>query len=95
MGWREQDTFIFRVEGTGALPAQDIVATAMDVLIAKLRNLQVLSHTCRTCRPCLQQRMHRLTAGLLGRAAAHKANKHACWRYGAAMPHDQGLHRSS
>ena len=40
-GWREQDTFIFRVEGTGALPAQDIVATAMDVLIAKLRNLQV------------------------------------------------------
>ena len=43
-GWREQDTFIFRVEGTGALPAQDIVATAMDVLIAKLRNLQVL-HT--------------------------------------------------
>lgn len=41
-GLREQDTFIFRVEGTGALPAQDIVATAMDVLIAKLRNLQVL-----------------------------------------------------
>lgn len=40
--WRGQDTFIFRVEGTGALPAQDIVATAMDVLIAKLRNLQVL-----------------------------------------------------
>ena len=38
----QQDTFIFRVEGTGALPAQDIVATAMDVLIAKLRNLQVL-----------------------------------------------------
>ena len=42
MVWRVQDTFIFRVEGTGALPAQDIVATAMDVLIAKLRNLQVL-----------------------------------------------------
>lgn len=38
----KQDTFIFRVEGTGALLAQDIVATAMNVLIAKLRNLQVL-----------------------------------------------------
>ncbi|KAK9822850.1 hypothetical protein WJX81_003391 [Elliptochloris bilobata] len=35
-----QDKFIFRVEGTGVLPAQDVVATAMDVLIAKLRNLQ-------------------------------------------------------
>ena len=43
-----QDKFIFRVEGTGVLPAEDVVATAMDVLIAKLRNLQAIS-AARAC----------------------------------------------
>ena len=31
------------MEGTGVLPAEDIVATAMDIIVAKLRNLQVRS----------------------------------------------------
>ena len=31
-----QDTFIFRVEGTGVLPPDDIILTALDVLSAKL-----------------------------------------------------------
>lgn len=34
-----QDTFIFRVEGTGVLPPQDIVLTACEVLASKIRNL--------------------------------------------------------
>ena len=35
-----QDMFIFKVEGTGALPPQDIVTMALDVLMAKFTNLQ-------------------------------------------------------
>ena len=71
-----QDKFIFRVEGTGVLPAEDVVATALDVLIAKLRNLQaraparalrILPHTM--LRPAWLARpgMHCLTtSGLRG-----------------------------
>lgn len=33
------DTFIFRVEGTGALDPRDIVITALEILEGKLRNL--------------------------------------------------------
>lgn len=36
---QKQDTFIFRVEGTGVLPPQDIVLTACEVLASKIRNL--------------------------------------------------------
>jgi hypothetical protein len=36
-----QDTFIFRVEGTGVLKPEDIVVTACEVLAKKIRNLQV------------------------------------------------------
>lgn len=32
-----QDTFIFRVEGTGALTPDDMVLTALDVLSGKLQ----------------------------------------------------------
>jgi hypothetical protein len=35
-----QDTFIFKVEGTGVLPPEDIVVMACEVLGHKLRNLQ-------------------------------------------------------
>ena len=35
-----QDMFIFRVEGTGVLRAEQVVLTALELLIAKLRNLQ-------------------------------------------------------
>lgn len=35
-----QDEFIFRVEGTGVLSVEEVVLTAVDVLTAKLRNLQ-------------------------------------------------------
>ncbi|EIE18511.1 DNA-directed RNA polymerase II, 36 kDa polypeptide [Coccomyxa subellipsoidea C-169] len=35
-----QDMFIFRVEGTGVLRAEDVVLTALEVLMRKLRNLQ-------------------------------------------------------
>lgn len=34
-----QDTFIFRVEGTGALTPDDIVLTALDVLSGKLQTV--------------------------------------------------------
>ncbi|CAL5228381.1 g11504 [Coccomyxa viridis] len=34
------DEFIFRVEGTGVLSVEEVVLTAVDVLTAKLRNLQ-------------------------------------------------------
>ena len=36
-----QDTFIFRVEGTGVLRPEDIVITACELLEAKIRNLHV------------------------------------------------------
>jgi DNA-directed RNA polymerase II subunit RPB3 len=36
---QKQDTFIFRVEGTGVLRPEDIVITACEVLEAKIRNL--------------------------------------------------------
>ena len=36
-----QDTFIFRVEGTGVLRPEDIVLTACEVLARKIRNIQV------------------------------------------------------
>lgn len=35
-----QDIFIFRVESTGVLKAEDVVLTALEVLMRKLRNLQ-------------------------------------------------------
>ena len=35
-----QDTFIFKVEGTGVLRPEDIVLTALEVLGRKIRNLQ-------------------------------------------------------
>ncbi len=35
-----QDKFIFRVEGTGAMPTQDIVVGAIGVLQRKLDTLQ-------------------------------------------------------
>lgn len=35
-----QSEFIFRVEGTGVLPVEGVILTAVDVLEAKLRNLQ-------------------------------------------------------
>lgn len=35
-----QDTFIFRVEGTGVLKVEQVVVTALGNLITKLRNLQ-------------------------------------------------------
>ncbi len=35
-----QNEFIFRVEGTGVLSVEDVIITAVDVLTAKLRNLQ-------------------------------------------------------
>ncbi len=35
-----QSEFIFRVEGTGVLPVEAVILTAVDVLEAKLRNLQ-------------------------------------------------------
>jgi hypothetical protein len=38
---QKQDTFIFRVEGTGVLRPEDIVLTACEVLAKKIRNLQV------------------------------------------------------
>ncbi|KAL4444006.1 hypothetical protein ABPG75_011743 [Micractinium tetrahymenae] len=37
---QKQDTFIFRVEGTGVLRLEDIVLTACEVLARKIRNLQ-------------------------------------------------------
>jgi hypothetical protein len=37
---RMQDMFIFRVEGTGVLRAEQVVLTALEILIGKLRNLQ-------------------------------------------------------
>ncbi len=39
-GMRMQDMFIFRVEGTGVLRAEQVVLTALEILIGKLRNLQ-------------------------------------------------------
>jgi DNA-directed RNA polymerase II subunit RPB3 len=36
----QQDRFVFRVEGTGALPAAAVVASALDVLKRKLAALQ-------------------------------------------------------
>lgn len=36
-----QDAFVFRVQGTGALPAEDVVLTALDVLGAKLQTISV------------------------------------------------------
>lgn len=38
---QKQDTFIFRVEGTGVLRPEDIVLTACELLTRKIRNLQV------------------------------------------------------
>ncbi|PSC75301.1 DNA-directed RNA polymerases IV and V subunit 3 [Micractinium conductrix] len=38
---QKQDTFIFKVEGTGVLRPEDIVLTALEVLGRKIRNLQV------------------------------------------------------
>lgn len=38
---QRQDAFIFRVEGTGALPPEDIVLTALDVLSSKLQTISV------------------------------------------------------
>ena len=35
-----QDMFIFRVEGTGVLKAEDVVITALDILHRKLYTLQ-------------------------------------------------------
>ena len=35
-----QDMFIFRVEGTGAMPTQQIVLSAIEVLLRKLDTLQ-------------------------------------------------------
>ena len=35
-----QSEFIFRVEGTGVLSVEEVILTAVDVLTAKLRNLQ-------------------------------------------------------
>ncbi|KAL4430045.1 hypothetical protein ABPG77_004415 [Micractinium sp. CCAP 211/92] len=37
---QKQDTFIFRVEGTGVLRPEDIVLTACELLARKIRNLQ-------------------------------------------------------
>lgn len=37
---QKQDTFIFRIEGTGVLPASDIVVTALEVLMAKISALR-------------------------------------------------------
>ena len=34
-----QDTFIFRVEGTGVLPPEEILLTACEVLQKKIRDL--------------------------------------------------------
>jgi hypothetical protein len=42
-----QDTFIFRVEGTGVLRPEDIVLTACEVLARKIRNIQVCCGGCR------------------------------------------------
>ena len=36
-----QDAFVFRVQGTGELPAEDVVLTAHDVLGAKLQTISV------------------------------------------------------
>jgi DNA-directed RNA polymerase II subunit RPB3 len=38
---RRTDAFVFRVEGTGALPARDIVLTAVELLCAKLDVLKL------------------------------------------------------
>ena len=35
-----QSEFIFRVEGTGVLSVEEVILTAVEVLTAKLRNLQ-------------------------------------------------------
>ncbi len=35
-----QDVFVFKIEGTGVLPPEDIVRTAFNILIAKLLNLK-------------------------------------------------------
>ena len=40
MGMSLQDVFIFRVEGTGVLKVEQVVMTALDILVSKLRNLQ-------------------------------------------------------
>ncbi|CAK0785902.1 hypothetical protein CVIRNUC_009115 [Coccomyxa viridis] len=37
---QSDNEFIFRVEGTGVLSVEDVIITAVDVLTAKLRNLQ-------------------------------------------------------
>lgn len=34
-----QDHFIFKIEGTGALPCKHIVLTALDILMKKMRAL--------------------------------------------------------
>ena len=38
-GLPSQDHFIFKIEGTGALPCQHIVLTALQILMDKMRQL--------------------------------------------------------
>lgn len=38
---QRQDAFIFKVEGTGALSVQDVIETALEILLSKLKTLEV------------------------------------------------------
>ena len=37
---QRQDAFVFKVEGTGALPVADVIETALEILVGKLKTLE-------------------------------------------------------